>query len=381
MSELTNYITSVNLVSLLIGLFIAVSAWAGFKRGASGSARVFMALLAEGAITLLSLAIAWRLAQWGSPVLQDWLIARNIELPQEQVGVLKQIYYTVVTGIRDFPLLRVGLIFLVCYVLLKNLLFNVWYGLSGPIGRLVARYPGPQAANPLSSIVGAAIGLLIGAGKALLLVAVLFVYTTLFPQAPFNEYIQASGLYQKGAQVIEPITGDLVADQLPVFTRAVEEEFGKILQRKYEVLDAAIPDEIALAAKEITKQAQTDEQKARYLYQWVGTRVAYDWNKVKMYEEQQVWLEQTPEQTFSTRKGVCIDYSRLYAMMARAVDLEVKVVTGLGYNGQGGYGPHAWNEVFLAEGGKWVPVDTTWVSSGGNWFNPPDFDKTHIKDA
>lgn len=107
----------------------------------------------------------------------------------------------------------------------------------------------------------------------------------------------------------------------------------------------------------------------------------YDWNKVKMYEEQRVWKEQTPQDTFTSREGVCIDYSRLYAVMARAVGLDVKVVTGLGYDGKGGYGPHAWNEVYLAEKDKWVPLDSTWYSSGGNWFNPPNFDQTHIREA
>ncbi|MNR04313.1 Transglutaminase-like superfamily protein [compost metagenome] len=104
------------------------------------------------------------------------------------------------------------------------------------------------------------------------------------------------------------------------------------------------------------------------LYSWVGTRVQYDWNKVKLYEEQRIWKEQTPEDTFNTKEGVCIDYSRLYAQMARSVGLDVKVVTGLGYDGQGGYGPHAWNEVYLRETNKWVPLDSTWVASGANWF-------------
>lgn len=94
-----------------------------------------------------------------------------------------------------------------------------------------------------------------------------------------------------------------------------------------------------------------------------------------------IWKEQTPEETYATRKGVCIDYSRLYAVMARSIGLEVKVVTGLGYDGRGGYGPHAWNEVYLNDSSKWVPLDSTWVSSGGNWFNPPNFNQTHIREV
>ncbi|MNP84791.1 hypothetical protein D3C76_1842530 [compost metagenome] len=56
------------------------------------------------------------------------------------------------------------------------------------------------------------------------------------------------------------------------------------------------------------------------------------------------------------------------------------MVTGQGYNGQGGYGPHAWNEVYLSENKKWIPLDSTWAQSG-NWFNPPNFAATHIRDG
>ncbi|MNI23273.1 Transglutaminase-like superfamily protein [compost metagenome] len=234
----------------------------------------------------------------------------------------------------------------------------------------------------ISATTGGLLGTVAGFARSLLFIAVLFIYATLFPLSPLTGYIQGSGLYQKGAEeVIAPFTGDFITDKVPVFTRAVEQEFTNILQRKYEVLDARIPDDIAAAAKQVTASANTDEEKATLLYKWVGTRVKYDWDKVKQYEEQRIWKEQTPEDTFASKEGVCIDYSRLYAVMARSVGLEVKVVTGLGYDGQGSYGPHAWNEVFLSESKRWVPLDSTWASSGGNWFNPPNFEQTHIKDV
>lgn len=151
------------------------------------------------------------------------------------------------------------------------------------------------------------------------------------------------------------------------------------MQRKYEVVDSHIPDDIEQAAADITAGARSDEEKARKLYDWIGSRVQYDWDKAKQYETKRVWKEQSPQDTFASKQGVCIDYARLYAVMARSVDVKVKVVTGLGYNGQGGYGPHAWNEVWLSEEQRWIPLDATWASSG-DWFNPPDFAKTHVPD-
>src|SRR5690606_494639 len=103
-----------------------------------------------------------------------------------------------------------------------------------------------------------------------------------------------------------------------------------------------------------------------------------DDDKVIAYEEFGEWREQDPMMTFQTRKGVCIDYARLYASMARAVDLDVRVVTGLGYDGRGGYGPHAWNEVYSTSEQRWISLDPTWARTG-DWFDRPGFSDTHIR--
>jgi len=375
-----------NWITLLLAGTLVVSVIQGLLRGASLSARHLTMMIAEGAATVLGLLSAWKLADWLSPKVQAWLVARQLQIPKETLGLPEQIYYTVVTGVRDFTLLRYGILFAVGYVVVKQVVYRLmdplidsW--LSGA-ARQKAALEHKGGPSVLSSLAGGAIGALTGAARALMIIAALFIVTSLFPQTQAAQYIQASGLYQKGATgVIRPVTGDFLASQLPVFTRAVEAEFSQILQRKYEVVDANIPSDISAAAKQVTAKGKTDEEKAKLLYSWVGTRVTYDWDKVNLYEQQRIWKEQTPEETFATKRGVCIDYSRLYAVMARSVGLQVKVVTGLGYDGRGGYGPHAWNEVYLSDKAAWVPLDSTWVSSGGNWFNPPNFNETHIREA
>jgi len=380
MREIVETAASTNFISLVIVLIVAVSAIQGMSRGASGSVRHLVLMATEGLTTAAGIYAGWQGAALLSPMVQSWLISLRIEIPAERLGMLEQLYYTFVTGLRDFPLLRFGVLFLVGYAAVKLLLQRLAFFLLMDV---FADRPQPfRKIGPLSSLTGGAIGIVSGAARALIFVAVLFIYTTFFPQTPIAGYIQESGLYQKGAkEVIEPVTGDFITNNLPVFARAVEQEFSQILQRKYEIIDSNIPNDIAEAAKEITASGKTDEEKARLLYRWVGTRIRYDWDKVRLYENERIWKEQTPEETFHTKKGVCIDFSRLYAVMARAVGLDVKVVTGLGYDGRGGYGPHAWNEVFISEKNQWIPLDSTWVASGGNWFNPPDFDKTHIKEA
>lgn len=371
---------SVNLVSVVLVCTVIASAVQGAVRGASGSAWRFMLFVAEGAATVISVIVAWKLADMLSPSLQSWLVSQRIAIPNEEIGFFRQMMYTFVTGVRDFPLLRIGTVFVIVYLVCKSILIRIWLFVAARLGLLGGGGSGGR--SWMSSGVGGAIGALIGCGRSLLLIACLFVYTTLFPETSFTRYVQSSDLYMQGAtQVIAPVGGELLTSRLPVFAKAVEDEFNQILQRKYEVIDARIPDDIAEAAKQITSVKEGDEAKARALYQWVGSRVQYDYDKVRLYEEKRIWKEQTPEETFATRKGVCIDYSRLYAVMARSIGLDVKVVTGLGYDGQGGYGPHAWNEVYLADRNEWVPLDSTWVSSGGNWFDPPGFDKTHIREA
>jgi hypothetical protein len=381
MADAMKYLTTLNLITIAILLTLIGSVIQGMLRGASSSARYLLLMLAQGIMAVISIYLAWQGVQLLSPLIQSWLKLQNLQIPTEKIGIWKQMYYTLITSIRDFPLLRFGILFLIGYVLVKQILVR----LADPLlDKLLAGKWGRSIGSKsvVSTAAGGLIGSIAGVTRALMLIAVLFIYVTLLPSNPMTNYIESSPLYQKGAkEVIAPFTGDFIADKVPVFTRAVEQEFTNILQRKYEVLDASISPDISEAAKEVTASGQTDEEKAKLLYSWVGTRVQYDWEKVRLYEEQRIWKEQTPEDTFNSQKGVCIDYSRLYAVMAKSIGLDVKVVTGLGYDGQGSYGPHAWNEVYVKETQRWIPLDSTWVASGGNWFNPPNFDQTHIKEA
>jgi hypothetical protein len=370
-----------NLLSILLLAILLGSVVQGMRKGASGSARQLMTLVLEGIVTVLVLYLSWKWMLWSSPRVSTWLISRNIEIPNTELNGFRQMYYTFVTALRDFSLMRSAILFLIGYGILKNALMWLVYGVLAHwvIGKNQNAHI--KEKNWMSAGVGGLIGSLTGVGRAIMMIALLFTYTALFPNTALTSYIENSQLYQKGAQeIIQPFTGEFLATQLPVFTRAVEIEFKQILQRKYEVLDADIPQDVADAAKIVTAKAKTDEEKARALYTWVGTRITYDWDKVNLYEQKQIWREQTPEDTFATKKGVCIDYSRLYAVMARAVGLDVKVVTGRGYDGQGSFGSHAWNEVYLTKQQKFVPLDSTWVSSGGDWFNPPHFYETHIRE-
>lgn len=372
-------ITDINLVSASLLGILLFSVLQGLLRGASRSAGRLVSLFGGGVLTVLGLLASIPLTLWLSPLVQGWL--SGVELPARELSGWEQVYYTLITAIRDFPLMRFAVLFMLGYWLIRMLLSLAAafaFGGSSFLGKLV--FGGERPATLLSRLAGAGIGGVIGAARCLLVIAVLFISVTLFPDSGFSRYVESSPVYQQGARsVIEPLTGNLVKEKLPVFTRSMEAELNGIFQRRYEVIDADVPSDIGQAAVQITDGAKTDEEKARRLYDWVGSRVTYDYDKVEDYEKNGNWREQTPQNTYDTKRGVCIDYSRLYAVMARSAGLQVKVVTGLGYDGRGGYGPHAWNEVYLSEKEQWVPLDSTWASSG-DWFNPPAFSETHIPD-
>ncbi|UNK17735.1 transglutaminase domain-containing protein [Paenibacillus sp. N3/727] len=368
-----------NGITILLLFIVAFSLIQGWSRGASRSAGKLAFFLGDALLRLISIGISVPFTLWLSPKASVWLKSLGSQIPERELKLWEQIYYTFVKSMADFALLRFAVLFMISYclfVFILRLLVSLTIG--GSLGLFGLKKDKPSTI--VSRLAGAGIGVVMGVARGIVVIAILFIWVSLYPDHSFSRYVESSPVYQDGAQaVMEPLSGSLVRDKLPVFTQSVQEELNGIMQQKYEVIDHSIPEGIEQTAAHVVKEAATDEEKARKLYDWVGTRVSYDYDKVKVYEEQRIWREQTPQDTYDTRSGVCIDYARLYSMMARSQDMKVRVVTGRGYNGQGGYGPHAWNEVYLSEKQQWIPLDPTWAQSG-NWFNPPRFNETHIKE-
>lgn len=368
-----------NGITILLLFIVAFSLIQGWNRGASRSAGKLAFFIGDALLRLIGIGISVPFTLWLSPKASAWLASLGNQIPSRELKLWEQIYYTFVKSMADFALLRFAVLFMISYCLIVFILrLLVSLTIGGRLGLFGSKKDKP--ATIASRMAGAGIGVVMGAARGIVVIAILFIWVSLYPDQSFSRYVESSPVYQHGAQVVmEPLSGSLVRDKLPVFTESVQEELNGIMQQKYEVIDHAIPEGIEQTAAHVVKGATTDEEKTRKLYDWVGTRVSYDYDKVKAYEEQRIWREQTPQDTYDTRSGVCIDYARLYSMMARSQGLKVRVVTGRGYNGQGGYGPHAWNEVYLSEKQQWIPLDPTWAQSG-DWFNPPRFNETHIKE-
>lgn len=137
--------------------------------------------------------------------------------------------------------------------------------------------------------------------------------------------------------------------------------------------------------KAIITENMTDLEKAKAVHDWVTKNITYD---TAAYYQGTVDMN-TALQVINSKKGLCRDYSFVYASLARSAGLQTKVVYGDAWNNTSkAYEKHAWNEVCID--GKWISVDTTWnagyvknksfvVAATNTYFNmdAETFSKTH----
>ena len=106
-------------------------------------------------------------------------------------------------------------------------------------------------------------------------------------------------------------------------------------------------------AKEAVGQTKNAPEAARRIQKFVNTYISKK-NLSVGYA--------TAAEVAETRQGDCTEHAVLTAAMCRAVGIPARVVTGMAYASQFAgrrnvFGPHAWNEVYLA--GKWIGLDAT----------------------
>lgn len=128
--------------------------------------------------------------------------------------------------------------------------------------------------------------------------------------------------------------------------------------------------EIDMKSMEITRNAQSDREKAEAIYKWVGANIRYDDEKANVIlskDNSSEFPESGAVCAYNTRYGICFDKACLYVAMARAAGIKVKLISGEAFDGSK-YVGHAWNQVYLKEEDKWVNVDTTFYGAG-NYFD------------
>lgn len=211
-----------------------------------------------------------------------------------------------------------------------------------------------------------------------------------------NEHLEGSKPYNTICkEIVIPITDSKIAKKLPgiinnsfrIVTKEAEPKEtipGKSVSKGRTIvyyngvtLDQGVKSnaEIDKTAREITAKESNTKEKAKIIYNWVGSNVSYDHDKANKVLNNNFNVESGAIPTFNTGKGICFDYSCLYVAMARANHMKVRLITGEGFNGVS-WVSHAWNQVYIPEEGKWINVDTTFYK-GGNYFNSKRFDLDH----
>ncbi|MCX8175520.1 MAG: transglutaminase-like domain-containing protein [Candidatus Micrarchaeota archaeon] len=112
--------------------------------------------------------------------------------------------------------------------------------------------------------------------------------------------------------------------------------------------------EIAALARKITADAEDPFEKVAKIAIWINENIEYDAGLVGQEKDALSALKE--------RRGVCVEYSTLFAALARAAGIPTRYITGYAYSEKfAGWLGHAWNEAYI---GKWVPVDATWFEVG-----------------
>ncbi len=288
------------------------------------------------------------------------------------------------------------------YVLVMPIIIFLVYKIIGLIIELINNitfYPLLDGIEDLikekSGFIKRIIGLLFQLPKAiwyiLLVTLVLNVSAIIGISDSFNEKLDKSIVYTSICEnIINPITNSKFAQKLPniinnSFKIVVKNDEPESLSNSGRTivyyngitLSEGIKsnEEINQFARELTKDKKSSAQKAKVIYNWVGQNIEYDYDKVEKILKNDFSVKSGAINTFYSRKGICFDYSCLFAAMCRANNIETRIITGEGFNGSN-WVNHAWNQVYISEEERWINVDTTFYK-GGNYFNSSIFKLDH----
>ena len=102
-------------------------------------------------------------------------------------------------------------------------------------------------------------------------------------------------------------------------------------------------------ADEICADCDTDEQKVRAFYAWIIANFEYDYDCEPLFQYFNV------HKTLHTQKGLCYDFSHLFAAFCRSQSIHCYVIDGTSYTDF--TERHTWNRVYYD--GTWWDVDIT----------------------
>ena len=168
-------------------------------------------------------------------------------------------------------------------------------------------------------------------------------YLRVSEQSPANPYSYAKAV---GVQTSARATSSLPASYI------VPQEYGDYYLPTSRTQSG--DPQIKALAERITENATDPFEKVALIAIWVNSHMTYDASLVGQ-ENDAAW-------TLSNLRGVCVEYSTLFAALARSINIPTRYVTGYAYSEKfGTWLGHAWDEAYI---GDWIPVDATWFEVG-----------------
>lgn len=231
-----------------------------------------------------------------------------------------------------------------------SVLLLLCIGLLGPAGGALADATGVKIASGENGILSVQMNKTAGKYKLLVAKDGTRYYYDLHPGGTELFPLQmGSGQYQ--IAVMKNVSGDkysFVKNQ--TVSSDVKEDTAVFLNSVQNVNWDSNSKAVKLAAQ-ITEGASSDSERINLIYNYVVRNVSFDKAKLGTLP-----TDYCPDidQTLQSKKGICYDFSSLFAAMARSVGVPCKLVKGYSDNA---IGYHAWNEVYLE--GTWKIVDSS----------------------
>ena len=204
------------------------------------------------------------------------------------------------------------------------------------------------------------------------------------PVVLFNSLVENDISILDGFRPYDKISSILNKQDIEMFSDGVNEKISNVINNKEIIYyngvtiedGIASNNEIENKAREITSGCLNNRDKARAIYEWIGTNISYDNKKAEeALSNNSNDMRSGAIVCYKEKRGICFDYACLYTAMCLAVDLKTQVIIGEAYNGSE-YISHAWNKVYIPEEGNWINVDSTFYKAG-DFFDSDKFKAYH----
>ena len=396
--RMPEFITNMNAVSLvLITVFILPVAAGAISAFSRERVRQSVATLLDSVEFILGLIFAIYLT-------------KRIFIDHDG-SIYSQIYDILPEQIETLMLGREMLFYIIATLILLSIMLFVIRLITGPLYRYVLIpladlvYSGIRRTGPVMQRIAGALWQLPKAAVMAIVFATALYFSMYYIDLPsLSEWTSNSKEYQLiYNHVLYPVLNSNIAKKIPVIvgdsfrkaaggyisadgTNAASETIEKLSGGNIKLieyfngvtLDEAVKsnEQIDKKAREIAAEGKDEKEKAYLLYKWISKNIEYDYEKAERIASSPKGESSGSVVAFETRKGVCFDYSSLYVSMCRAIGLKVRLITGQGYSGVA-WGDHAWNQVRIDSEERWVNVDTTFGSTGLNYFDKRNFSVDH----